>query len=136
MWASPTWWNNNVYVSGNGGPIKAFSFDPSTALLSTKPTSKSGSGYPYPGTTVSISANQTSNGIVWALNNANWGTVDGPARLDAYDATNLETRLYTSSDHLTRDNPGPPIKFTVPTIANGKVYVTTQDGLAVYGLLN
>ena len=136
MWASPSWWNNNVYVSGNGGPIKAFSFNPTTELLSTKLTSKTALGYGYPGTTVSISSNQTSNGIVWALNNANWGTASGPARLDAYDATNLATHLYSSADHQVRDNPGSPIKFTVPTIANGKVYVTTQSGLSVYGLLN
>jgi hypothetical protein len=136
MWASPTWWNNNIYVSGNGGPIKAFSFNPTSELLSTKPASKTALGYGYPGTTVSISANQTSNGILWALNNANWGTASGPARLDAYDAANLATQLYSSSDHATRDNPGTPIKFTVPTVANGKVYVTTQSGLSVYGLLN
>jgi hypothetical protein len=136
MWASPSWWNNNIYVSGNGGPIKAYSFSPTTELLSTKPTSISGSYYPYPGTTVSISSNQTSNGIVWALDNANWATKNGPAYLYAYDATNLATQLYSSKTNQTRDNPGPAIKFTVPTIANGKVYVTTQSGLAVYGLLN
>lgn len=136
MWSSPSWWNNYVYVAGNGSPVKAFSFNPTTGLLSTAPSSISGSNYPYPGTTVSISSNQTSNGIVWALDNANWAGKNGPAYLNAYDATNLATTLYSSADHPTRDNPGPPIKFTVPTIANGKVYVTTQAGLVVYGLLN
>jgi hypothetical protein len=136
LWSSPSWWNNFVYVSGLAEPVKAFAFNPSTGLLSTAPVSTTKPNYPYPGATVSISSNQNTNGIVWAMNNAKWETTNGPSRLDAYDATNLATKLYSSNAHLTRDDPGPPIKFAVPTIANGKVYVATQAGLAVFGLLN
>jgi hypothetical protein len=48
----------------------------------------------------------------------------------------LSDQLYSTKTNATRDDPGPPVKFTVPTIANGKVYITTQTNLVVYGLLN
>lgn len=135
MWSSPSWWNNRIYIGGISDPIQAFSFNATTGLLSTTPASKTGQKFSYPGTTVSISSNHTGNGIVWALNNSNWSSQTGAqGSLHAYAATNLANQLYNSADNATRDNPGVPIKFTVPTIANGKVYVTTQSGLVVYGL--
>jgi PQQ-like domain len=135
LWSSPSWWNNFVYVGGQANQIKAFSFNTTTGLLSTTPSSKTSANFGYPGTTVSISSNDTNNGIVWALNNSAYKTANGQASLHAYKATNLATQLYTSTTKATRDNPGAPIKFTVPTVANGKVYITTQKNLVVYGLL-
>ena len=135
MYSSPTWWNNYVYISGKGNPIKAFSFNPTTGLISTTPSSQTGATYTYPGSTVSVSANQATNGIVWAVNNATFANPSKNASLHAYDATNLARQLYGSGQNPSRDNPGPAVKFTVPTIANGKVYVATQKSLVVYGLL-
>jgi len=136
MWGSPAWWNDYVYTGGSGDYIKAFSFNTTTGLLSTTPSSESGQKYSYPGVTVSISSNGTTNGIVWALNNSTYASTTGQGSLHAYKATNLATQLYTSKTNATRDNPGAPVKYTVPTIANGKVYMTTQKDLVVYGLLN
>ncbi len=136
MWSSPAWWNNYVYIGGGGDYLKAFSFNPTTGLLSNTSVSQTTAKYSYPGTTVSISSNGTSNGIVWALDNGAYKSPTGVAVLNAYDATNLGERLFSSSANSARDNPGLPVKMTVPTIANGKVYVTTQNALAVYGLLN
>jgi hypothetical protein len=136
MWSSPAWWNNYVYIGGSGDYIKAFSFNTTTELLSTTPAFESGQKFSYPGTTVSISSNGTTNGIVWAMNNAKYATTTGQGSLHAYKAANLATQLYTSKTNATRDDPGAPVKFTVPTIANGKVYITTQKDLVVYGLLN
>ena len=136
MWSSPAWWNNYVYVGGETDPIEAYSFNTTAELLSTTPTSQTSEKFAYPGTTVSISSNGTTNGIVWALNDTAYKNSTGQASLHAYEATNLGKQLYSSKDNASRDNPGPAIKFTVPTIANGKVYLTTQKNLVVYGLLN
>ena len=136
MWSSPAWWNNYVYIGASSDYVKAFTFYPANGLLSTTPTTQTSAKYGYPGTTVSISSNGTTNGIVWALNNSQYKTTTGVASLNAYDATNLGNRLYSTSINSARDNPGAPIKMTVPTIVNGKVYITTQTSLVVYGLLN
>jgi hypothetical protein len=53
----------------------------------------------------------------------------------AYDATNLANLLYSTNAELARDNPGAAVPFTVPTIANGKVFVPTSNELDIYGLL-
>src|ERR1039458_3772031 len=134
MWASPTWWNNRVYFGASGDTLKAFGLKTTTGLLTTTPTSQTTRVFAYPGTTTSVSANQDSDAIVWALDTSTYKTADG-AVLYAFDATNLATELYTSSQRFTRDNPGGAVKFSVPTVANGKVFVGTQTKLSVYGLL-
>ena len=135
MWNSPTWWNNHVYFGASSDGLKAFTFNTTTGLLSTTPTSQTAKSFGYPGTTASVSANQTSNAILWTLNNSTYKTTSG-AVLYAYDATNLATQLYKSSENSSRDNPGPAVKFQVPTVANGKVYVATQTKLSMFGLLS
>ena len=134
MWNSPTWWNNHVYFGASNDTLKAFNLNTTTGLLTTTPTSQTAKSFGYPGTTPSISANQSNNGILWALDNATFKNNKG-AVLHAYDATNLATELYNSNQKSSRDNPGGAVKFSVPTVANGKVYVGTQTKLAVFGLL-
>ncbi|MCU1244039.1 MAG: hypothetical protein JWO71_4765, partial [Candidatus Acidoferrum typicum] len=56
--------------------------------------------------------------------------------LQAHDALDVSKLLYSSDQNLARDNPGAAVKFTVPTVVNGKVYVGTESQLSVYGLLN
>ena len=133
MWAMPAWWNNNVYFGGNGDYLKLYTFDTNTGLLSTTPASQSGTFFGYPGTTPSISANGTSNAIAWALETDAFNT--GSAILHAYDATDLSNEIYNTTLNASRDDPGIAVKFTVPTIANGKVYVPAVKKLSVYGLL-
>jgi hypothetical protein len=55
--------------------------------------------------------------------------------LHAYDAANVATELYNSSLAGSRDTAGAALKFTVPTIAGGRVFVPTSTELDVYGLL-
>jgi hypothetical protein len=130
MWSSPAYFNGTLYVGGTGDFLKAFPF--SNARIVTAPSSTTSDGFAYPGTTPSISANGTSNAILWA-NNTN-STV--PSVLRAYDAGNLNTKLYASDQAPNnRDQFGVGVKGAVPTIANGKVYVGSQTAVGVFGLL-
>ncbi len=127
IFMSPAYWNGSVYVSGIGDSVQAFAL--SAGLLSTSPTSQTGQQFPFPGATVSVSSNGGAAGILWVLDGS--GGV-----LYAYDATNLTTELYdTGQASGGRDALGAPVKFAVPTVANGHVYVGTQTELDVYGLL-
>ncbi|MGB8770741.1 MAG: PQQ-binding-like beta-propeller repeat protein [Candidatus Korobacteraceae bacterium] len=128
VWAMPAFFNNTVFYGSVGDPLEAFSIV--NAKLSTSPVGQTPTSFAYPGTTPSISANGTSNGIVWAVENAN------PAVLHAYDATNLSNELYNSNQAGSRDQFGPGNKFITPVIVNGKVFVGTQNGVAVFGLLH
>jgi hypothetical protein len=128
---TPAYFNNRVYYVGVGDVPKAFQL--ANGLLSTTPVSRGSTFYGYGGATVSISANGTANGIVWAIEENNYAY--GPEVLHAYDANDLAHELYNSNQAGARDQPGLTNKFAVPTVANGKVYVPTQYGVAVYGLL-
>lgn len=135
---TPAYWNGRLYFGAGISPqkdgIKAFNIR--DGVVSTTPTSQSASIYHLTRSTVSVSANGNSNGIVWAMDNdAYYNIRPGPAVLHAYDARNLGRELYNSNQRSSRDNPGPAAKFTVPTIAGGKVFVGTADQLSVYGLL-
>ena len=127
-WSMAALFNNTVYYAGVGDHLKAFPI--TNALLATTPASQSANTFAYPGGTPSVSSNGAQNGIVWAIENQN-----GAGVLHAYDTTNIPTELYDSNqapnsrDHFS-DN-----KFVAPMIANGKVYVGTQNSVAVFGLL-
>jgi hypothetical protein len=134
LWSSPSWWNNNVYFGGRYDYLRQYTFDSTTGLLSPTAASQSQTFFGYPGATISISANGDSDAIAWALQTDDFKR--GPATLHAYDATNLATEFYNSNMNNSRDEPGQAIKFTIPTIANGKVYVPAVDTLSVFGLLS
>jgi PQQ-like domain len=128
VWGMPAYFNNTIYYGAAGSPMKSFAI--SNARFTSTPTSQTSTAFTYPGSTPSVSANGSSNGIVWAHENTN------PAVLHAYDATNLSHELYNSNQAGTRDQFGAGNKFITPTIANGKVYVGTTNGVAVFGLLH
>lgn len=127
VWAMPAYFNHTVYYGSVGSPIKAFTI--ANAMLSTSAAAQTSSSFPYPGTTPSISANGTNNGIVWAVDN------NSPAVLHAFNAATL-TEIYNSSQASGgRDQFGNGNKFMTPMIVNGKVFVGTPNGVAVFGLL-
>jgi len=127
IFMSPAYWNGSVYVAGIGDSLQAFTL--SAGRLSTSPTSQTSAQFQWSGATVSVSSNGATAGIVWVLDG-------GGGVLYAYDATNLATELYdTTQASGGRDTPGQPVKFAVPTVANGHVYVGTQTELDVYGEL-
>jgi hypothetical protein len=128
VFSMPAYFNNTVYYGAVGNAIKAFPI--SNAKLAATASSKTGNAFPYPGATPSISANGSSNAIVWAVENSS------PAVLHAYDASNLANELYNSSQASgSRDQFGAGNKFITPMVVNGKVYVGTGGGVAVFGLL-
>jgi hypothetical protein len=128
VWSMPAYFNGSVYYGPVGNNLLQFRF--SQAKLSTSPTSKSANIFGYPGTTPSVSANGVSNGIVWAIEHS------GPDVLRAYDATNLGNELYnTNQAPSRRDQFGNASHFGTPMIVNGKVYVGTDNSVAVFGLL-
>ena len=128
IWGSPAYFNHVVYYGGQTDTLKAIPI--TNALLATAPSSQSALQFPYPGATPAISANGTSNGIVWAAENGTTGA------LHAYDATNLAHELYNSNQAGTRDQFGAGNKFITPMISEGKVFVGATNGVAVFGLLN
>ncbi len=132
IWGGPAFWNNNAYFGGVNDHLKVFAFNPQTQLLSAGPTSESPEAFGYPGPTPAVSSNGTSNGVVWIIET----DTGGSAVLRAYNANNLATELYNSAQNPSRDNPGIAVKFTVPTIADGHVFVGAQNQLSVYGLLH
>ena len=125
------YWSNQLYYIGSKDVPAQFSLF--NGQISPVPVAVSTFTYNYPGGSPVISANGSLNGIVWAIETDQYAT-NGPAILRAFDAANVAHQLYSSAANPTRDKAGPAVKFAVPTVANGKVYVGTQTELDVYGL--
>jgi hypothetical protein len=126
VFSMPAYFDNTLYYGASGRTLKAFSI--ASARLSSAPTSVTAASFGFPGTTPSISASGTANGIVWAVQNTN------PAVLHAYDAHDLSRELYNSNQAAnSRDAFGAGNKFITPTIVNGRVYVGTTNGVAAFG---
>ncbi len=145
MGGSPAYWNGNLYFGAaqdgnpNGDPMRAFSFNTTTGVVAF--ATQSAKIFAFTGPTPSVSSNGTTagTGIVWALDNQAWAQScpsGGCQVVYAYDATNLANKLWDSTLAAnSRDRSGGAVKFTVPTVANGKVYVAGQNSVTVYGLL-
>jgi len=125
--AKPSYFNGTVYYGAVGDAIKAFPIV--SGKLATAPSSRTAIQFPYPGVTPAISANGTSSGILWAVENGS------PAVLHAYDATNLASELYNSNQSTGGRDQFSGNKFITAMIANGKVFVGTPNSVAVFGLL-
>ena len=123
---SPAWFNGTVYYGAAGAAIRAFQVN--NALLTATPTSATATSFGWPGSIPAISANGTSNGILWAVENIN------PSVLHAYDANNLAIELYNSNQATGgRDHFGAGNKYITATVANGKVFVGTTNSVGVFG---
>jgi hypothetical protein len=131
-YSSPVFFNGYVYFAAVNDRLKAFQL--TNGMLSVSPASQSAVTYPYRGGTFAISANGTSNGILWAMQDNSFGAPDNGV-LRAYDAVNLTRELYNTSQAGTRDGLDVANKFSVPLVANGKVFVVSHTQLIAYGLL-
>jgi putative Ig domain-containing protein len=154
IYATPAFWNNTLYLALRYGSLQAFPLNTSTYMLPQTPASTSSAGFGIVGATPSVSAMPDgTNGIVWALDNSQFCTNQapscGPTVLHAFNPGNLGQE-YWNSGTTGANIAGNAVKFTVPTVANGKVYVGTRGNntggadnsttvpgeLDVYGLLN
>jgi hypothetical protein len=124
--SSPIYWNGNVYWPSYSN-LFAWSVDPNSGLISSSPTSQSSQTFARTAG-ASLSANGTTNGIVWIMQNT--------GELFAFDATNLANLLWRSGQAANgRDRIDSSVKFEPPTIVNGKVYYGTADEVVALGLL-
>ncbi len=125
-WSSPAYFRDRVYFGGVNDSIRTFVFTKGDFHLGAITSHQFG----FPGVTPSVSSNGDAQGILWAAENTS------PAVLHAYAATNLATELYNTTQAGSRDQFGNGNKDITPMVANGKVYVGTQTGVGVFGLLN
>jgi hypothetical protein len=130
MYSAPVYFNGSIYFADAGGTLKQYAL--SAAMLPALPTSNSAASYGYPGASPAISANGTSTPIVWAVQSS----PGSAAVLHAYNPANLAVEYYNSTQAAaSRDAFGNGNKYITPVIANGKVFVGTPSGVAVFGLL-
>jgi hypothetical protein len=127
VYSAPAYFNGTLYYGAVDDNLKAFPI--ASAQVAAAPSSASAASFTYPGTTPSVSANGTSNGIVWAVENAS------PAVLHAYDASDVSNELYNSNQAANGRDNFANNKFITPMIANGKVFVGTPNSVVVFGLL-
>jgi hypothetical protein len=129
IYSAPIYWNGTVYYVGTQNhPMQAYSL--SKGMLSTAPVAQS--TLMYARGLPSLSANGTTNGLVWLLRGP---TVNTPW-LTAFNATNLAITYSSNLAAGNRDAVGPVAHFATPMVADGKVYVGTTTQVAVYGLMS
>ncbi len=129
---TPTYFNGTIYYSAQNDHLVGYAV--SDASIPQIPNQIGSRIFGYPGVTPCVSANGTSNGIVWGVQRSppsGSGTV-----LFACRATNISTEIYNSTQAGARDQLTNGVKFIVPTVANGKVYVGGQSNLTVFGPLD
>ncbi|MDR3691879.1 MAG: PA14 domain-containing protein [Fimbriimonas sp.] len=132
IWGAPAYFNGNVYYGPTYSNVLAFPVK--NGQFTTGAANQASPTYfAYPGAGISISSNGNANGIVWAIQSDGYNS-GYAANLFAYDATNLGSLLYGTTDTSGRDILGPAVKFAVPTVADGRVFVGVDGSVGVFGL--
>lgn len=126
------YWNQNVFFIGSEARLEDFSIEGGQLKLKATGNTR----FLDSGATPTVSANGLKDGIVWAASSKNWNERAGrPAVLYAYDASDVHRELYTSEQNGARDRAGVALRFVIPTVVNGKVYLGAKSEVDVYGLL-
>jgi hypothetical protein len=133
LYGAPAYWNGHLYLFGTDDVLKDFPFV--GGRLAAAPAHRGPVKFRNPGANPSISANGAKDGIVWLVLTKAYFEKNSSAILQAYDATDVSRLLYTT-DHDEQNTPGLSVRFTTPTVANGRVYVASRDGVYVFGLLD
>jgi hypothetical protein len=130
---APAYWNHRLYLLLSNDVLKVFALD--RGQLSREPVAQAATRFIDPGAIPTVSSNGTRDGIVWVIETKGWRAPDRPAVLHAYDAMNVARELYNSEQNSARDRAGMTLRFTIPTVINGRVYVEAKKELDVYGLV-
>lgn len=133
-YSTPAFYNGYVYFSGQNDVLRQYQLQ--NGQLSAAPIAVSSSAFVKFGVQPSVSANGNQDGIVWATEDvydSSGAQVNGI--LHAFDANNVGTELYNSAQNAPRDSYGKGVRFTLPTVARGRVYVAGKSQLAIFGLL-
>ncbi len=140
IYSTAAFWQSTMYIAAVGQPLSAYVLDSSNSTFTTTPAWQSAHSFQFPGATPSISSQNNAQGIVWALDTnsttaANASGTNGPAVLFAYDPQSSGALLFRSDSNGATNAAANAVKFAVPLVANGKVYVGTQTEITVFGLL-
>jgi hypothetical protein len=135
IYAAPAYWNGHVFVLSSNDVLKDFAFD--RGALPDAPVARGEQTFQNSGAGPVVSANGTRNSIVWLIETKVWNDYNSTkvSILHAYDAANVSRELYHSEQNSARDRAGPSVRFTIPTIASGRVYIGAKGEVDVYGLL-
>jgi hypothetical protein len=135
VYAAAAYWNGHVFISASDDELHDFALV--DGQLSDRPVASGTQRFPNPGATPVVSTNGTGNAIVWLIETKVWNdyTPTKHSVLHAYDAANIAREIYNSDQNSARDRAGPAVRFTIPTVANGRVYIGTKGEVDVYGIL-
>ena len=133
IYEAAAYWNSHLYLTSGDYlsdiPLREGRF-------SEQPVARATGKFANQAGSPAISANGTVSGIVWGIETKAWNGEDRPAILHAWEAANVAHELYNSEMNATRDRAGLTLRFTIPTVANGRVYIGTKGEIDVYGLLH
>jgi hypothetical protein len=135
LYGAAAYWNRHVFVLASNDVLKDFGV--AGGKLTPAPAARGTHIFSNPGATPAVSADGTRGGIVWVIETKVWNAFSStkPEVLYAYDASNVAHELYNSEQNAPRDHAGQAIRFTVPTVAGGRVYIGAKKEVDVYGLL-
>ena len=135
IWGNPAYFRGAMFFGPEDDPIVGFKISHGS-WVGTGVQGQTDNRFSYPGPTPSVSSNGPNDGIVWAVDGSHYvgSSIEGPAQLWAYDATNLAKTLYSSANTEGRDVMGTAVKFVTPLVDGGKVYVGTQNEVDVFGI--
>jgi hypothetical protein len=134
VYGSMAYWNQNLYVLSDGEIDALRDFTVKNGRLTLK--ASSGARMARICATPVVSANGMKDGVLWVLQSKSWNGVDTQATLSAFDASDITHQIYSSEQNATRDRAGTALRFNIPTVVNGRVYVGAKSEVDVYGLLS
>ena len=128
LYGNPSYWNGNIYLATANGTLRQYRFQ--NGVLGSAPFAQSSNIFGLRGGNTVVSANGTTNAIVWAYEKSGSG---GPGILHAYDANSVASEIW-NSNMKPADSMGTGVGFGTPVVANGRVIATFDRFAVVYGL--